>query len=98
MSLAKAPTVFVSGGSRGIGLAVALRLARAGANVTIAAKTCVVSPPHTRARVFSGSSSFIAAQRLILSYLVRFTRQWKRLRRLVGRGYRLSWTLGMKIR
>lgn len=39
MSLAKAPVVFVSGGSRGIGLAVALRLARAGANVTIAAKT-----------------------------------------------------------
>jgi NADPH:quinone reductase-like Zn-dependent oxidoreductase len=32
-------TVFVTGGSRGIGLAIALRAARAGANVVIAAKT-----------------------------------------------------------
>jgi citronellol/citronellal dehydrogenase len=32
-------TVFVSGGSRGIGLAIALRAARDGANVAIAAKT-----------------------------------------------------------
>jgi hypothetical protein len=32
-------TVFVTGGSRGIGLAIALRTARAGANVVIAAKT-----------------------------------------------------------
>ncbi|SCV71900.1 BQ2448_4594 [Microbotryum intermedium] len=39
MSLAKAPVVFISGGSRGIGLAVALALARVGAKVTIAAKT-----------------------------------------------------------
>ncbi|KAK4053963.1 hypothetical protein OIO90_003800 [Microbotryomycetes sp. JL221] len=45
MSLAKAPTVFVSGGSRGIGLAIATRLARAGANVTIAAKT---AEPHPK--------------------------------------------------
>ncbi len=32
-------TLFVSGASRGIGLAIALRAARAGANVVIAAKT-----------------------------------------------------------
>lgn len=44
MSLAKAPNVFVSGGSRGIGLAIATRLARAGANVTIAAKTATPHP------------------------------------------------------
>ncbi|KAH8919291.1 short chain dehydrogenase family protein [Atractiella rhizophila] len=37
-------TVFVSGGSRGIGLAVALRLAREGANITIAAKTVTPHP------------------------------------------------------
>src|SRR5258708_38169882 len=36
-------TIFISGGSRGIGLAVALRAARDGANVAIAAKT---AEPH----------------------------------------------------
>lgn len=36
-------TIFVSGGSRGIGLAIALRAARDGANIAIAAKT---SEPH----------------------------------------------------
>jgi citronellol/citronellal dehydrogenase len=39
----KNKTVFVTGGSRGIGLAIALRLAREGANVAIAAKT---AEPH----------------------------------------------------
>lgn len=38
-------TVFISGGSRGIGLAIALRAARDGANVTIAAKT---AQPHPK--------------------------------------------------
>jgi citronellol/citronellal dehydrogenase len=36
-------TIFISGGSRGIGLAMALRAARDGANIAIAAKT---SQPH----------------------------------------------------
>jgi citronellol/citronellal dehydrogenase len=36
-------TLFVSGGSRGIGVAIALRAARDGANIAIAAKT---SEPH----------------------------------------------------
>ena len=44
MSL-KGKTLFVSGGSRGIGLAIALRAARDGANVTIAAKT---ADPHPK--------------------------------------------------
>ena len=44
MSL-KGKTVFISGGSRGIGLAIALRAARDGANVTIAAKT---AEPHPK--------------------------------------------------
>lgn len=44
MSLA-GKTLFISGGSRGIGLAIALRAARDGANVTIAAKT---GEPHPK--------------------------------------------------
>ncbi len=38
-------TLFVSGGSRGIGLAIALRAARDGANVALAAKT---AEPHPK--------------------------------------------------
>jgi citronellol/citronellal dehydrogenase len=41
----KGKTLFISGGSRGIGLAIALRAARDGANVVIAAKT---TEPHPR--------------------------------------------------
>ncbi len=44
MSL-KGKTLFMSGGSRGIGLAIALKAARDGANVTIAAKT---AEPHPK--------------------------------------------------
>ncbi|MCW5746279.1 MAG: NAD(P)-dependent oxidoreductase [Alphaproteobacteria bacterium] len=43
MSL-KGKTLFVTGASRGIGLAIALRAARDGANVAIAAKTAVPDP------------------------------------------------------
>ena len=41
----KGKTIFMSGGSRGIGLAIALRAARDGANVAIAAKT---AEPHAK--------------------------------------------------
>ena len=44
MSLA-GKTIFITGGSRGIGLAIALRAARDGANVAIAAKT---ADPHPK--------------------------------------------------
>ena len=44
MSL-KGKTLFISGGSRGIGLAIAIRAARDGANVAIAAKT---AEPHPK--------------------------------------------------
>ena len=44
MSLA-GTTLFISGGSRGIGLAIALRAAADGANVVIAAKTV---DPHPK--------------------------------------------------
>jgi citronellol/citronellal dehydrogenase len=40
----KGKTLFVTGGSRGIGLAIALRAARDGANVAIAAKTSEPNP------------------------------------------------------
>jgi len=43
MSL-KGKTLFITGGSRGIGLAIGLRAARDGANVAIAAKTAVPHP------------------------------------------------------
>ena len=45
MTTLKGKTLFVSGGSRGIGLAIALRAARDGANVAIAAKT---AEPHPK--------------------------------------------------
>ena len=45
MTSLKGKTLFVSGGSRGIGLAIALRAARDAANVVIAAKT---AEPHPR--------------------------------------------------
>ena len=45
MTSLKGKTLFVSGGSRGIGLAIALRAARDGANVAIAAKT---ADPHPK--------------------------------------------------
>ena len=44
MSTLRGKTVFVSGASRGIGLAIALRAARDGANVAIAAKTDLPHP------------------------------------------------------
>lgn len=40
----KGKTIFISGGSRGIGLAIALRAARDGANIVIAAKTAKPNP------------------------------------------------------
>src|SRR5476651_1546164 len=43
MSLA-GKTLFVTGASRGIGLAIALRAARDGANITVAAKTVTPDP------------------------------------------------------
>jgi citronellol/citronellal dehydrogenase len=45
MTTLKGKTLFISGASRGIGLAIALRAARDGANIAIAAKT---SEPHPK--------------------------------------------------
>jgi citronellol/citronellal dehydrogenase len=40
----KGKTIFISGASRGIGLAIALRCAKDGANIVIAAKTVTPHP------------------------------------------------------
>ena len=44
MASLKGKTLFITGGSRGIGLAIALRAARDGANIAIAAKTAEENP------------------------------------------------------
>lgn len=56
----KGKTLFLSGGSRGIGLAIAKRAARDGANVIVAAKT---AEPHPKlpGTVFSAASEIEAA-------------------------------------
>lgn len=59
MSL-KNKTLFITGGSRGIGLAIALRAARDGANVVIAAKT---AEPHPKlpGTIFTAAAEIEAA-------------------------------------
>ena len=46
----KGKTLFITGASRGIGLAIGLRAARDGANVAIAAKTTEPHPRSSKAR------------------------------------------------
>ena len=60
MTSLKGKTLFVSGGSRGIGLAIALRAARDGANVAIAAKT---AEPHPKLKgtIYSAAEEVRAA-------------------------------------
>ena len=47
MATLKGKVLFITGGSRGIGLAIALRAARDGARIAIAAKT---TDPHPKCR------------------------------------------------
>ncbi len=60
MATLKGKTLFITGGSRGIGLAIALRAARDGANVAIAAKT---AEPHPtlEGTVYSAAAEIEAA-------------------------------------
>ena len=60
MSTLKGKTLFISGASRGIGKAIALRAARDGANVAVAAKT---AEPHPRldGTVFTAAEEIEAA-------------------------------------
>ncbi len=60
MSL-KGRTLFITGGSRGIGLAIALRAARDGANVAIAAKTADAASETARARSTSAADDIANA-------------------------------------
>jgi len=59
MSLA-GKTIFISGGSRGIGLAIALRAARDGANLIVAAKT-VEPHAHLPGTIYSAAEEIEAA-------------------------------------
>jgi citronellol/citronellal dehydrogenase len=53
-------TVFVSGGSRGIGLAIAMKAARDGANVVIAAKT-IEAHPKLEGTIYTAADACTAA-------------------------------------
>jgi len=53
-------TIFISGGSRGIGLAIALRAARDGANVVIAAKTADPDP-RLEGTIYTAAAAIEAA-------------------------------------
>ena len=72
----KGKTLFITGASRGIGLAIALRAARDGANVAIAAKT---TEPHPKlpGTIFSAAKQVEAAggQGLALATDIRFEDQ-----------------------
>jgi len=60
MTSLKGKTMFVSGGSRGIGLAIALRAARDGANVAIAAKSATPHP-KLKGTIYSAADEIRAA-------------------------------------
>ena len=55
-------TLFITGASRGIGLAIALRAARDGANVAIAAKSAVPNP-KLQGTIFTAAEAVKAAGR-----------------------------------
>lgn len=65
----KGKTLFITGASRGIGLAIALRAARDGANVTIAAKT---AEPHPKlpGTIYTAAEEIEAAGGKALPFVV----------------------------
>jgi citronellol/citronellal dehydrogenase len=79
----KNKTLFISGGSRGIGLAIALRAARDGANVAIAAKT---AEPHPKlpGTIYTAAEEIEAAGGKALPILCDI-REEEQVRAAVGR-------------
>ena len=69
MTNLKGKTLFITGGSRGIGLAIGLRAARDGANVTIAAKT---AEPHPKLKgtIYTAAEEIEAAGGKALAQIV----------------------------
>ncbi|MEI6947460.1 NAD(P)-dependent oxidoreductase [Paraflavisolibacter sp. H34] len=74
----RTPTVFITGASRGIGKAIALRLAAEGANIALAAKT---AEPHPRLEgtIYSAAEEMeaLGAKALPLQTDIRFEEQVK---------------------
>ncbi len=72
----KNKTVFITGGSRGIGKSIALRMAGEGANIVIAAKT-IEENPKLPGTIFSAAAEIEAAggKALPLQMDVRFEEQ-----------------------
>ena len=67
-------TLFITGASRGIGLAIALRAARDGANLAIAAKSSVPNPKlpgtiHTAAEAVNAAGGRGLALKLSLIHI-----------------------------
>jgi len=60
MSTLQGKTLFITGASRGIGLAIGLRAARDGANIVIAAKTSEPHP-HLEGTIYSAAAAIEAA-------------------------------------
>ena len=87
MATLKGKTLFITGGSRGIGLAIALRAARDGANIAIAAKTTEPNPklPGT---IYSAADEIEQAGGQALADCVRYPRRNRRPRS--GRGDRAA--------
>ena len=90
MASLKGKTLFITGASRGIGLAIALRAARDGANIAIAAKT---AEPHPKlpGTIYTAAEEIEEAGGKALPLVVRHPRRGRRSRR---RSPRRSQTFG----
>jgi citronellol/citronellal dehydrogenase len=65
-------TVLITGGSRGIGKAIALRLAGEGANIAIAAKT-VEANPKLEGTIYTAAEEIAKAEQAMYSLTGRYS-------------------------